>query len=108
MNSDKIYNKKSKRFITINGAQYNKLIKKGYTINKKGQLSLPDIKSSSSITINEVLNNPSFLLSFEPKDLLSLSLTNKDIANKLNNINTITLLNKKYNQHIDTTDFLHG
>ncbi len=91
---EKIYNKKSHRYVTVNGTQYKKLINEGYRVNEDDQLSPPKIITNKNIIelpskyvkIHEIFNNEILLSNLDPKDLLSLYLTSKDVADNLNNI----------------------
>jgi tRNA A-37 threonylcarbamoyl transferase component Bud32 len=49
MNPTKIYNKKSKRWLQVNGTQYNKLLKSGFTVNNNGELSPPNSKKQVKV-----------------------------------------------------------
>lgn len=49
MNPTKIYNKKSKRWLQVDGAQYNKLLKSGFTVNNNGELSPPNSKKQVKV-----------------------------------------------------------
>ena len=96
----KVYNPVSKRFVTVDGQRYNKLIKQGYYVQdgqlvKKGKTKMvwQQVKVRSPI-----LNSPIFnqvVLALEPNDLLSLYITNKDQP-ILNNQVTLDALSKKY------------
>lgn len=49
MEPTKIYNKKSKRWLQIDGAQYKKLLKTGFTVNVNGELSPPNSKKQVKV-----------------------------------------------------------
>lgn len=102
---NKIYNKKSKRWVTVNGNQYNKLLKGGWRINDQYQLSPPKNSTQSlskkSITyieknINDVLSTQ-LVMYLSPNDLLSLYLSSKENQVMLNSSVVLTILNNKYN-----------
>ena len=108
----KIYNKKSKRMLTVGGTQYNQLLKQGYNINQTGELSPPKsvIKMLTSLSnkygeIKNIISNIKLWEHLPPKDLLSLYLSNKDIEHELNNKKVIDMLNNKYNTKINTNLF---
>lgn len=108
MNS--LYNTETNRYIKVNGRLYNSLTKKGYYIDNNGNLNPPKPKSPKSpktyVYVKKIKKNPietlkietmtiePILLALEPKDLLSLYITNKQIKF---NTHTLLLLSNKYN-----------
>ena len=103
----KVLNLESKRQLTINGQQYNKLIKNGYQIDKDGNLYLPKLKSPIYKVMETNIMNK-ILSTLEPKDLLALYLTDKKSHTILNTSSILTDLSLKYNTPVFTTflDFI--
>lgn len=103
---NKIYNKQSKRWVTKNGNQYNKLLRSGWNVNNQNQLSPPknSVSSSISSSIPSPINNNLFndvlstqLVSYlSPNDLLSLYLSSKENQTMLNSNQILNILNNKY------------
>jgi len=97
---DKILNKKSNRFIQVNGQRYKTLVKQGYYVNKCILLEptiINDIKNDIQKVFSQKVSTP-ILLALEPKYLLSLYITDKQF-NYFNKPEVLNLLNVKYNKN---------
>src|SRR5438445_8558700 len=106
--TDKVYNVESKRFIKVHGQRYKEYLKKGYHV-QQNQL-LPPIKTivktpsplklstkspEQKVFESSIINT--IVKELEPKDLLSLFLTNKDTTINLNFQPSLNYLSQKYN-----------
>lgn len=97
MESKKVYNANTKRYVTKNGKTYNKLIKNGYFIenNKLYAPKIEPIKKTLSNILEPTLNH--ILLELSVQDLLSLYIIDKKIHTLLNDTSFLQLLSNKYN-----------
>lgn len=115
MEPEKVYNKKTKRYINKNSAHYNKLINNGWTLNKNELfppkievLSPTNMKKQSKKTPLKTIGNvfsTNFIIHLSPNDLLSLYLSSKEHQQLLNTSSAITTLNKQYGLDVNTVHF---
>lgn len=113
MEPEKIFNTHSKRFITKNSVQYNKLIKEGFYIeDNKLYSSKPHekkyVKRTTSFATILIPTLNHILKELPVNDLLSLYITNKEAHGQLNNVAFLKTLSDKYKvpRYTSFVDFL--
>ena len=120
MEKEKIYNTVSKRYLQINGQQYNKLISSGYQIYNNQLIPPTNVVNSPIViykndnlptTIADVPTDAMYIILNELtiSDLLKLYNTNKYYHNILNNVTFLNYLGQPYDniKAISFVDFIN-